>query len=78
MITSFADSPVDSRYRTLASAEGIRFSIDTVTRLELPASAVGDPNYASRAPTATPGTSSSLPPTGSPPTTAQPTTGATS
>ena len=44
--TGFAESPVASRYQTLAAADGIGFSFDENGNLAMPASTVGDPRYA--------------------------------
>jgi uncharacterized protein YlxW (UPF0749 family) len=51
LITSFAASPVASRYKTLAGADGIGFSFSESTRLSLPASPGEQPRYASPLPT---------------------------
>lgn len=51
--TTFAQSAVASRYQTLVSADGIGFSFDTHTRLELPVGVPGTLRYAVPQPSAT-------------------------
>jgi uncharacterized protein YlxW (UPF0749 family) len=57
--TAFVDSPISSRYQTLAGARGVAFSFSQADRLTLPASAAVTPRYAQpdSSPSATPGRS---------------------
>jgi uncharacterized protein YlxW (UPF0749 family) len=57
--TAFVDSPVSSRYQTLAGARGVAFSFDQADHLELAASAAVSPQYArpANSPSPTPGPS---------------------
>ena len=57
--TAFVDSPISSRYQTLAGARGVAFSFSQADHLTLPASAAVTPRYAqsTTSPTATPGRS---------------------
>ena len=56
LITTFAESDVASRYTTLASARGIRFSFDEAAKLTLPASPLASVKYATPSAGATRGT----------------------
>jgi uncharacterized protein YlxW (UPF0749 family) len=57
--TGFASSAVASRYQTLVSAEGIRFSFGQLGSVTLPAAPVADPLYARALTTSNSGAGSS-------------------
>ncbi|MEP6852542.1 MAG: DUF881 domain-containing protein [bacterium] len=69
LITSFTDSPVAGRYRTLASAGGYEFTSGQVSSLRLPAGVAAPVRYARRPSTSAPSSSapsSSAPSSGAP------------